>query len=68
MISELKPESIFDPTAGTCTIGEVGESLGIPWLGCELNAEYRTDIEYRIYRGIERKEQRKREGMQRTLM
>ena len=52
MISELHPDSLFDPFAGTCTIGEVGEALRIPWEGVELNKDYSKDIQYRIRCGM----------------
>lgn len=31
---------VFDPFMGSGTVGEVAESLGRQWVGCELNPEY----------------------------
>ncbi|MBI5330089.1 MAG: site-specific DNA-methyltransferase [Betaproteobacteria bacterium] len=31
---------VFDPFMGSGTVGEVAESLGRRWLGCELNPDY----------------------------
>lgn len=51
LIEELNPKSIFDPFAGSCPIGEVGEYLGIKWLGLEIEPLYMNDAEYRINKG-----------------
>jgi hypothetical protein len=59
MIGDLGKEeplhSIYDPFAGSCTIGEVAESLGISWIATELKTEYMEDIAFRIARGQTRK-------------
>ena len=62
MIEELHPESLFDPFAGSCCIGEVGEALGIVWDACEINEAYIDDIKYRVESG-KRKRANRRMGL-----
>jgi DNA modification methylase len=54
MIDDLNPDSVLDPFCGSGTIGEVCESLGIPWLGFELNPDYIHDAELRLHQGMEK--------------
>ena len=56
IIRALKPQSLFDAFAGTCTIGEVAETMNIPWRATEIDEQnkYVNDIKYRINRGMER--------------
>jgi site-specific DNA-methyltransferase (adenine-specific) len=50
----FKGKRIIDIFGGTCTLGEVGESLGIEWKTFEINKAYLPDVEYRVTRGIRR--------------
>ena len=52
IFSQLKPPSVIDPFLGSGTTGQVCESLGIKWLGFEINEIYIPDIEKRINIGI----------------
>jgi DNA modification methylase len=54
LIKDIHPESVLDPFAGSCAIGEVCESLGIPWLGIEKNPQYYEDVQYRVNLGRKR--------------
>lgn len=62
MIKELKPTSLYDPFGGSCVIGEVAETLGIPWISTELNPVYEKDIQYRINSGIKHRENLQQEN------
>jgi len=53
-ISDLKPTNMIDIFAGSGTLAEVGESLGIPYVCFEIENRYIPDIKYRIDQGIER--------------
>jgi len=68
MLIELNPTSLFDPTAGTNPIGEYGETYEVQWTACELNPAYRNDIEFRIARGQQRREEERKKPKQRTLI
>lgn len=59
MIADLNPSSIVDPFLGSGTLGEVGESLGIPWNGYEIMEEYKIDIKKRVAKGMFRHNQEK---------
>lgn len=48
LISQLKPKSVLDPFLGSGTTAEVCTKLGIPWIGYEMNKNYRQDIETRL--------------------
>jgi len=39
---------VFDPFAGTNTVGVVAERLGRDWIGCEINPEYAQIAEKRM--------------------
>ena len=54
IVALIKPRSVIDPFLGSGTTAEVCESLGIPWLGFEIMADYAPDIQKRIDRGIKR--------------
>jgi len=67
MIQDLKPSLVYDPFMGSGCLAEVGESLGIKWIGTELNlsdkglpAGYDLDILHRIQLGQDRNKKNKR--------
>ncbi|WP_457558288.1 DNA methyltransferase [Candidatus Harpocratesius sp.] len=60
LIEELSPQSIMDPFFGSGTCGEVAETLGIRWYGCEIEPRYLEDIQKRIQAGINRRKKREK--------
>ncbi len=52
VIKETKSKSILDPFMGSGTCAEACETLGIKYLGFELNNKYANDIKFKINRGI----------------
>lgn len=52
ILRELNVKSVLDPFLGSGTTAMAAESLGIKWLGFELDEKYSIDIEQRIKDGI----------------
>jgi hypothetical protein len=67
MISDLSPENVYDPFAGSCATGEVCEAAHIIWEGSELKPEYQSDIEFRIQKGMQYKPDHESEFRQSSL-
>ena len=51
IFSQLRPKSVIDPFLGSGTTGMVAESLGIKWIGFEINEKYAPDIKKRLGMG-----------------
>jgi DNA modification methylase len=51
-VKDLKPRIMYDPTAGSGCLCEVGERLGIETYSTEINLDYIPDIKMRIREGI----------------
>jgi DNA modification methylase len=51
IFKRYKPTSVIDPFIGSGTTAQVCESLGIPWTGFEIKAEYKESIAQRIKLG-----------------
>lgn len=48
ILKQFKPESFLDPFIGSGTTAEACHTLGIPWIGYEINKEYKKDISSRL--------------------
>lgn len=51
-VKDLRPKIMYDPTAGSGCLCEVGERLGIETYSTEINPAYIPDIKLRIREGI----------------
>lgn len=48
LISSVKAYSVIDPFLGSGTTAEVCKELDIPWLGYEIEKDYKKDIDMRL--------------------
>jgi site-specific DNA-methyltransferase (adenine-specific) len=66
MIKQCKAKSVLDPFLGSGTTACACESLGVPYLGFEMEELYEPDINLRINAGIARRE--KKIGKQKNVI